>query len=213
MTLGIGSVAKVSSSALCRPAWRETPLASVVRKTDSALPSPCTYKRSGPSSACGQDSANCWRPTLPRRLSSASVGFPSLNAMLDGINFWVTSASAATALTALMCAARRRGVAYGVTTECSLVRPSAFRFAASDWANDSPSLFNALGGNSSANSSTSRLLVLDMLRPPSLPSRPASPRPTLWAPSGSRAAPGCRDNFAPPRAPDCECGRCRPRAR
>ncbi len=214
MAFAIGSLSRASSSAFCRPSTIDTPRTIERRKIASTLPSDCTSRRSGPSTASGHSSARCSRPSLASALRSAGVGFLLWSSATDtGMIFCSTSRSAAIGATALTCAARRRGVAYAVTTECSPARPCDLSFAPSSCANASPRRLRALGGSSSTSSSTSRLFALMPAPLPSWPAAPPPRRPGPSAPSGIRVARGCRGNSAPPHAPGFGCARCRRLAR
>ena len=165
MTFGIGSLCSASASAFCRPSASVAPGTTLSRNSASALPSGARFK-------AGTTLAS-W-PSAASFFSSAGVGAPlASSATATGISFCCTAWSAALSATPRTCTASRRGDANGVTTASAAARPWAFRLSASTLAKASPSLFSALGGSSSTNSSTSRLgfvsrmVLIGVLRPPS----------------------------------------------
>ena len=208
MTFGMGRSARALSSAFCKPSASVAPVTMLSKNSASALPSIWRLR---------WGTADASAPTLASFFSSAGVASPAaVRPTLTGINLCDTALSSAKDRMALMCAARRRGDANGVTAEWSVARPWAFRLAARPLANASPSFFNAFGGSSSTKSSTSRLRIVVIRRPfcrCCAPVAPALHLPTPWAPSESPVVRGCRDSFAPRPAKCCECGRCRRHAR
>ena len=204
MTLGMGSFARASSRAFCKPAARVAPGTTVSKNRASALPSGARLSR-------GSTAAS--RPRAASFLSRAGVAWPSAErATLTGMSLWDTGLSAAWAATCVTCTARRRGEANAVVRLSPVARPWALRVSARVAAKASPSFFRALGGSSSTNSSISRFFVV-MVRLPSSRSGPALPRPRLWAPWGSPGGRGNPGSSGPRCGPGCGCGRCRRHAR
>ena len=206
MTLGMGSLASVSSSAACRPAASVAPGMVLSKNSAVALPSGACF-------SIGTALASAPRPAS--FFSSAGVAEPSAaRPTATGISLTDCALSGATGSTWLMCAARRRGVANTLRAEPSPARPLARSDCSSPAPKASPSFFKALGGSSSTNSSTSRFLACAlMIRRLSWPVGPARRRPRRGAPSGTPAAPGCPGSWPRRCAPGCGCDRCRPRAR
>ena len=209
MTLGIGSLASVSSIAFCRPSASVAPATTWSTNRLSALPSGW---RLSDGHGLG---AEAQRRSF---LSSAGEALPSLSkATAAGISFCSSARSAALAATPVTCTPRRRGDAKPVATAASApTRPAACRLATSVVGERLAQLLQRLRRQFLADQFDEE--VLGVLRaharlPSSFRSGRRLRRPRPWAPSGSRGARGSRGSSARRRAPGCGCGRCRRRVR
>ena len=147
MTLGMGRCVRAWCNAFCRPSASVTPGSTVSTNSASALPS---------GARCSVGTAAASSPSAASFFSSAAVGWPLASSpTATGISFCRCAWSAARAATCVMCTARRRGVANGVTAALEPLRPCACSASNNCWAKAWPSFFSALGGSSSTNSSTS----------------------------------------------------------
>ena len=155
ITLGIGNLANDSLSAICKPSLKLAPLTVISKNKASALPSISRL-------SCGTAEASKLKP--PKRFNKAGVALPSASKpTVTGISFCDICLSFATAETAVMCAAKRRGDAKAVATESLVAKPWFFNNSANTQTNASPSFLRTFGGNSSTNNSINRFSVLMLL--------------------------------------------------